>query len=103
MLAKLRWERARRLCREAGTKVIADWLLSSAFCIGVAALLPRDIGLVVLAALLSGAGYLWLAVAITRAGPPACSPYPTAWDAALFSFGGSFAVQAAMRLGFLGS
>src|SRR3954463_12402495 len=96
---KLRWERTRRLWQDAGTRVIADWLLTSACCVGVAALLPRDIRLIVLAALLSISGYLWLAVAITRAGPPASNPYPTAWDAALLSLTASFAVQAAMRLG----
>jgi hypothetical protein len=80
---------------------MADWLLSIACCIGVAALLP-SVGTVVLAALLSVSGYLWLAVAILRDGPPASAPYPTAWDAALLSFAASFAVQAALRLGILG-
>ena len=85
-----------------GKSVMADWLLSIACCIGVAALLPSGIGTAVLAALLSVSGYLWLAVAILRDGPPASAPYPTAWDAALLSFAASFAVQAALRLGILG-
>jgi hypothetical protein len=45
------------------------------------------------------AGYVWLALAITQAGPPAASPHLTAWDAALLSFAASFGVQTASYLG----
>ena len=83
---------------DASNNVMAESLLSISCCIGVAALLPSGIGAVVLAALLSASGYLWLAVAILRDGPPASAPYPTAWDAALLFFAASFVVQAWLRL-----
>ena len=113
-MATLHWERwSRRPAKykrnrrqepsyDLGRSIMADWLFSSACCFGVAALHPSGIGAVVLAVLLSASGYLWLAVAILRDGPPASAPYPTAWDAALLSFAASFAVQAALRLGILG-
>jgi hypothetical protein len=58
---------------------------------------------VTLAALLSLAGFVWLGLAITQAGPPVDSPHLTAWDAALLSFASSFGVQAAAHLGAFGS
>lgn len=85
--------------RDTTTKLLSDWLLSSALCISLAAVLPASIAPWALAALLSVAGYLWLAVAITQAGPPADSPQLTAWDAALLSFAASFSVQTASYLG----
>ena len=100
--AKYKRDRRRVPSRDVGKNVMADWLLSMACCFGVAALLPLGIGTVVLAALLSASGYVWLAMAILRDGPPASASYPTAWDASLLSLAASFAVQAALRLGILG-
>lgn len=75
--------KSRRLLRPS-TAVATDWLLS-----------------VALAALFSVCGFVWLLIAIVQAGFPLPDQQLTAWDAALFSFAGSFAVQAALRLGLI--
>lgn len=92
------WRRTRP-APDASTAVISDWIISSALCVGAAALLPAPVMHWVLAALLNLAGYVWLAIAITKAGPPFSRDHLTAWDAALLSFAASFSVQAAAHLG----
>lgn len=93
--------RSRRIWQPS-IAVATDWLLSVALCLGLAACLPASAAPVALAALLSLCGFVWLMVAIVQAGPPQFGRQLTAWDAALFSFAASFAVQAALRLGLLG-
>lgn len=100
-----RWPSRRQLWRRArpapgaNTAVIIDWAISTAFCVGAAALVPTSVMHWVLAGLLNLAGYVWLGVAITTAGPPFGRGHLTAWDAALLSFAASFSVQAAAHLG----
>ncbi len=84
---------------DPNTAVISDWAISTALCVGTAALLPAPTMHWVLAALLNLAGYVWLVVAITKAGPPFGRDHLTARDAALLSFAASFSVQAAAHLG----
>ena len=84
---------------DTSTAVLVDWALTAGLCIGLAALMPAPAMIVGLAALFSLAGYVWLALAITQAGPPTGSPHLTAWDAALLSFVASFSVQTAAYLG----
>ena len=79
--------------------LLTDWLLSMGLCVSLASILPASAAIWALAALLSVVGYIWLAFAITQAGPPAASPHLTAWDAALLSFAASFGVQLAAYLG----
>jgi hypothetical protein len=96
-----RWSYGRQLWRRtwpapgANTAVIIDWLISTALCVGAAALVPTSVMHWALAVLLNLAGYVWLGVAITKAGPPFSRDHLTAWDAALLSFAASFSVQAA--------
>ena len=100
------WRRGNQLVRssiDANLALFTDWLISVALCIGLAIVLPMPAMPVTLAALLSLAGFVWLALAITQAGPPVDSPHLTAWDAALLSFAASFGVQAAAHLGSFGS
>ncbi|GEP10176.1 hypothetical protein [Methylobacterium gnaphalii] len=92
------WRRTRSTS-DATTAVIFDWVLSTALCVGIAALLPVPTMHWVLAALLNLAGYAWLGVAIGKAGPPFGRDHLTAWDAALLSFATSFSVQAAAHFG----
>ena len=87
--------------RRPDLAVLADWLTSSAVCLGLTVHLPPHAALVALAALFSLSGFVWLMVAILQAGPPRLGQL-TAWDAALFSFAASFAAQTALRLGALG-
>jgi hypothetical protein len=100
-----RWSSGRQLWRQtrptpdANTAVIFDWIISTVLCVGTAALLPAPMMHWVLAALLNLAGYAWLVVAMTKAGPPFGRDHLTAWDAALLSFAASFSVQAAAHLG----
>lgn len=93
---------ARRWHRLGPSAAVAtDWLISAALCVGVAACCPAVAALVVLPVLLSVSGFVWLMVAIIRAGPPQFGRRLTAWDAALFSFTASFGVQMALRLGLI--
>lgn len=92
------WRRARPVSG-ASTAVIVDWIISTALCVGTAALVPTSLMPWVLTALLNVAGYVWLGVAITEAGQPFGRDHLTAWDAALLSFATSFSVQAAAHLG----
>jgi len=95
------WRRRIQLVRsslDANLVLFTDWLLTAALCSGLAAVLPMPAMPVVLAALFSLAGFVWLGAAITQAGPPVDSPHLTAWDAALLSFAVSFGVQAAAHL-----
>jgi len=85
--------------RDTNAALLTDWLLTMSLCVGLASVLPVSIAVWALAALFSVAGYVWLALAITQAGPPAASPHLTAWDAALLSFAASFGVQTASYLG----
>ena len=85
--------------RDTNAALLTDWLLTMSLCVGLASILPASVGIWAMAALFSVAGYLWLALAITQAGPPAASPHLTAWDAALLSFAASFSVQTAGHLG----
>ena len=85
--------------RGTNAALLTDWLLTMSLCVGLASILPVSITVWALAALFSVAGYVWLAVAITQAGPPAASPHLTTWDAALLSFAASFGVQTAAYLG----
>jgi hypothetical protein len=79
--------------------VISDWVISAALCVGTASLVPTSVMYWVLAAFLNLAGYVWLGVAITKAGRPFGRDHLTAWDAALLSFAASFSVQTAAHLG----
>ena len=100
------WRRRNQLFRlslDANLALFTDWLISVALCTGLAIVLPMPAMPVTLAALLSLAGFVWLGLAITQAGPPVDSPHLTAWDAALLSFAASFGVQAAAHLGAFGS
>src|SRR3954471_24665353 len=100
------WRRRIQLFRsslDANLVLFTDWLFSVALCLGLAMVLPMPAMPVTLAALLSLAGFVWLGLAITQAGPPLDSPHLTAWDAALLSFATSFGVQAAAHLGAFGS
>ena len=92
--------KSRRLLRPS-TAVATDWLLSVALCVGLAACMPASVASIALAALFSVCGFVWLLIAIVQAGFPLPDQQLTAWDAALFSFAGSFAVQAALRLGLI--
>jgi len=100
---RLRRMRPVRVSLDANLVLFTDWLLTAALCIGLAIVLPMPAMPVTLAALLSLAGFVWLGLAITQAGPPVDSPHLTAWDAALLSFAASFGVQAAAYLGAFGS
>ncbi|MBD8909317.1 hypothetical protein MZTS_22075 [Methylorubrum zatmanii] len=98
------WEQRRwsmGTARETNAALLTDWLLSMCLCVSLASILPGSIAVWALAALFSVAGYVWLALAIMQAGPPAASPHLTAWDAALLSFAASFCVQTATYLGAL--
>jgi hypothetical protein len=97
--AKRQPSRRTRTAPDAGTAVLFDWITSTALCVGTAALMPASVTQWVLAALLNLAGFVWLGLAITKAGPPSDRDHLTAWDAALFSFAVSFSVQAAAHLG----
>jgi hypothetical protein len=100
------WRRRAQLARsslDANLALFTDWLISVALCLGLAMVLPMPTMPVTLAALLSLAGFVWLGLAITRAGPPVGSPHLTAWDAALLLFAASFGVQAAAHLGAFGA
>lgn len=85
--------------RGTNAALLTDWLLTMSLCVGLASILPVSNAVWALASLFSVAGYVWLALAITQAGPPAASPHLTAWDAALLSFAVSFGVQTAGYLG----
>lgn len=87
-----------RWIRRSSTTVVTEWLLSLAICLGLAACMPASAAPIALAALLTVCGFVWLLIAIVQAGFPIQERQLTAWDAALFSFAGSFAVQAVMRL-----
>ena len=87
------------LARNTNAALLTDWLLSMGLCVSLASILPTSVAIWALAALLSVVGYIWLAFAITQAGPPAASPHLTAWDTALLSFAASFGVQTAGYLG----
>lgn len=86
----------------ANWMVLGDYLMSTAFCVGVSAFLPATVAPWALAALLNVAGFVWLGAALTTAGPPFGPRHLTAWDGALLSFAASFCVQAAARLGVIG-
>lgn len=99
------WMRRRWLmgaAQNTDAALLTDWLLSVSICVCLASILPASAAIWALAALLSVVGYLWLAFAITQAGPPAASPHLTAWDAAFLSFAASFGVQIAAHLGAFG-
>ena len=87
----------------ANQRVLTDCLVSTAFCVGVSALLPAAVAPWALAALLNLTGFIWLGVALTTAGPPFGPRHLTAWDGALLSFAASFCVQAAAHLGVFGT
>ena len=87
----------------ANRMVLADWLMSTALCAGVAAFLPAAVAPWALAALLNLAGFIWLGAALKTARPPFGRRHLTAWDGALLSFAASFCVQAAAHLGVFGT
>ncbi|MGH1592238.1 hypothetical protein ACRBEV_32470 [Methylobacterium phyllosphaerae] len=91
--------RRTRTAPDASIAVLSDWITSTALCVGTAALVPASVAQWVLAALLNLAGFVWLGLAIAKAGPPFGRDHLTAWDAALFSFATCFSVQAAAHLG----
>lgn len=76
--SRLRRVRPTLPARDPNTAVLAEWLLSTGLCIGLAAILPAPVTPLALAALLSLAGFIWLSVAIAQAGPPVDSPHLTA-------------------------
>ncbi|GJE27922.1 hypothetical protein LKMONMHP_2784 [Methylobacterium organophilum] len=102
-LPRLRWPPQAEPRLGANRMVITDCLMSTALCVGAAAFLPAAIAPWALATLLNLAGFVWLGVALTTAGPPFGRGHLTAWDGALLSFAASFCVQAAARLGVLGT
>lgn len=101
-LRRPRRRRVRGPAQGARESVLVSWLLTAAMCLALAAPCPPGPLPWVAAGLLSLSGFAWLGLALTRGDPPAASPSPTAWDAALLSFAASFGLQAAARLGLLG-